>query len=114
MRISDWSSDVCSSDLAVPLVRRLMKEAGVVPTGGATGANRFNLSGPWLAAMQRIYGGTRLGRQELHGAMLDDVEGPPWTRPPIDRCRGGAGAGGHPVRAEKRRCGEEGGSKWTS
>src|SRR3546814_15622729 len=65
MRISDWSSDVCSSDLAVPLVRRLMKEAGVVPTGGATGANRFNLSGPWLAAMQRISGGTPLGRQAI-------------------------------------------------
>src|SRR3546814_5972963 len=85
MRISDWSSDVCSSDLAVPLVRRLMKEAGVVPTGGATGANRFNLSGPWLAAMQRIYGGTRLGRQELDGAMLEDVEGALWTRALLER-----------------------------
>lgn len=83
---------------AVPLVRRLMKEAGVVPTGGATGANRFNLSGAWLAAMRRIYGGTRLGRQELDGEMLEDVEGALWTRALIERCRVEPGVPGKPVR----------------
>src|SRR3546814_16189133 len=42
MRISDWSSDVCSSDLedlvAVPLVPGLEVEAGEAADGGAVGA----------------------------------------------------------------------------
>lgn len=71
----------------VPLVRRLMKEKGVVVTRGATASNRLNLSPRWLATMGAIYDGTRLGRQELDGDLLEDVEGALWTRELIERCR---------------------------
>jgi phage terminase large subunit-like protein len=37
--------------------------------------------------MARGFGGTRLGRQELDGEMLLDVEGALWTRALIERCR---------------------------
>ena len=71
----------------VPLVRRLMKESGVAVTRGATASNRLNLSPRWLATMGAIYDGTRLGRQELDGELLEDVEGALWTRELIERCR---------------------------
>ena len=82
----------------VPLVRRLMKEKGVVTTGGGTRSNRLNLSPQWLATMGAIYGGTRLGRQELDGELLEDVEGALWTRGLVERCRVDADLAAKPVR----------------
>ncbi|MGQ3101692.1 MAG: DNA-packaging protein [Sphingopyxis solisilvae] len=78
----------------VPLVRRLMKEPGVAVTRGTTASNRLNLSPRWQATMAAIYGGTRLGRQELDGELLEDVEGALWTRALIERCRVDADAVG--------------------
>ncbi len=82
----------------VPLVRRLMNEKGVVTTSGSTRTNRHNLSPQWLTTMDSIYGGTRLGRQELDGELLDDVEGALWTRALVERCRIAEDAIGKPVR----------------
>ena len=82
----------------VPLVRRLIDEKGVATTGGSTGNNRHNLSPQWLATMDRLYGGTRLGRQELGGELLEDVEGALWTRALVERCRVDADATAKPVR----------------
>jgi phage terminase large subunit-like protein len=82
----------------VPLVRRLIDEKGVEKTGGSTRNNRHNLSPQWLATMDRLYGGTRLGRQELGGELLEDVEGALWTRALVERCRVEADAVGKPVR----------------
>ena len=82
----------------VPLVRRLIKEKGVAVTRGRTESNRRNLSAQWLATMDAIYGGTRLGRQELDGELLEDVEGALWTRALIERCRVDAESVGKYVR----------------
>jgi phage terminase large subunit-like protein len=82
----------------VPLVRRLIKEKGVAVTRGTTRSNRLNLSPRWIATMRAIYGGTRLGRQELDGELLEDVEGALWTRALIERCRVAADAVDRPVR----------------
>jgi phage terminase large subunit-like protein len=82
----------------VPLVRRLIREKGVATTAGRTQANSDNLSPRWLATMGSIYGGTRLGRQELDGEMLEDVEGALWTRALIERCRVETDAIGKPAR----------------
>jgi phage terminase large subunit-like protein len=82
----------------VPLVRRLMRERGVAVTRGATHSNRHNLSPTWLATMDVLYGGTRLGRQELGGEMLEDVEGALWSRALVERCRVAADGVGKPRR----------------
>ncbi len=71
----------------VPLVRRLVGQAGVVVTGGRTMDNRAHLAPGFLAAMKRDYGGTLLGRQELEGVLIDEPEGALWTRALIERCR---------------------------
>ncbi len=99
MRIGDRPRVVATTTpRGVPLVRRLMKEEGVATTGGRTRSNRLNLSPHWLATMGAIYGGTRLGRQELDGDLLDDVEGALWTRGLVERCRVGADEAAKPVR----------------
>lgn len=45
----------------------------------STYANSANLSEDFLREMRQRYEGTRLGRQELHGEVLMDVEGALWT-----------------------------------
>ncbi|NYF31149.1 terminase large subunit domain-containing protein [Sphingopyxis sp. JAI108] len=99
MRIGDNPRVVATTTpRGVPLVRRLMKEKGVETTGGSTGDNCLNLSPQWLATMDAIYGGTRLGRQELRGELLEDVEGALWTRALVERCRVEAASVGKPMR----------------
>lgn len=70
----------------VSLVRRLVADPKVVKTYGATRANRTNLSDEFLEAMH-VYRGTRLGRQELDGELIEDVAGALWTRALIERQR---------------------------
>ena len=74
----------------VPLVRALMARVGtdgLALTGGATEENAANLPAAWLAAMRDSYGGTRLGRQELDGALIEEVAGALWSRALLERCR---------------------------
>lgn len=56
------------------LIRRLVKQADVVTTG-STYDNQQNLDPAFIAKLEGLYGGTRFGRQELHGEVLDDIEG---------------------------------------
>lgn len=73
----------------VPLVRRLLAREGreLVVTRGRTADNAANLAVGFVDAMQRDYGGTRLGRQELDGELIEEVEGALWSRALIERCR---------------------------
>lgn len=45
----------------------------------STYANRKNLDADFLALLKRQYEGTRMGRQELHGEILRDVDGALWN-----------------------------------
>src|SRR4029077_1693107 len=49
--------------------------------------NAANLAPGFLDAIQRRYGGTRLGRQEIEGQVLFDVPGALWQMDWIDRDR---------------------------
>jgi predicted phage terminase large subunit-like protein len=73
----------------VPLVRRLVAREGqdVTVTRGRTADNAANLAEGFVDAMQRDYGGMRLGRQELDGELIEEVEGALWSRALIERCR---------------------------
>lgn len=72
---------------AVPLVRHLLADPAVVISRGSSQANLANLPPAFLDAVQRHYGGTVLGRQELDGELLDDIEGALWSRSLIEACR---------------------------
>ena len=79
----------------VPLLQRLLAEesaggngpGGTVVTRGSTYANAANLPDRFLRQMKRNFGRTALGRQELDGEMLAEVEGALWTRSLLERCR---------------------------
>lgn len=73
----------------VPLIRRLVAREGedVVVTRGRTIDNAAHLADGFLAAMERSYGGTRLGRQELQGELIEEAHGALWSRALLDRCR---------------------------
>jgi phage terminase large subunit-like protein len=76
---------VTTTPRANPLMLRVERIADHVMRG----ATRDNLSLPpsFVAAMVAQYGGTRLGRQELDGELIVDVDGALWTRATIERCR---------------------------
>jgi phage terminase large subunit-like protein len=69
------------------LIKDLMKREGVVIKRGSTFDNEKNLAPSALAELRLRYENTRLGRQELFGELLDDVEGALWTRTMIDSAR---------------------------
>ena len=75
---------------AVPLMRALMaQEAGgtVAVTRGGSFDNAHNLPGRYIADMRRQYGGSALGRQEIDGELIGEVEGALWSRALLERCR---------------------------
>lgn len=72
-----------------PLIRDLLKrsDGSVVVTRGSTMDNRENLAPAAIAELMARYAGTRLGRQELYGELLEDVESALWTSHIIDNNR---------------------------
>ncbi|WP_370183976.1 DNA-packaging protein [Alteriqipengyuania sp.] len=85
---------------AVPLVKRLLAEgqAGeAVVTHGTTWDNLGNLPTRFVNRMRRQFARTTLGRQELEGELLSDIEGALWSRARLEACRVSKPAG-EPVR----------------
>jgi phage terminase large subunit-like protein len=70
-----------------PLMRALIADESMTITRASTYDNRANLSAAALARLEDKYGGTRLGRQELLGELLDDTEGALFTRDNLDTYR---------------------------
>jgi phage terminase large subunit-like protein len=69
------------------LLRAIMADPATAITHGCTFDNAANLDAGALAALERRYGGTSLGRQELMGELLEDAEGALWQRDQLDACR---------------------------
>ncbi|MET0313341.1 MAG: terminase family protein [Hansschlegelia sp.] len=72
---------------AAPLIKRLLADPRTTVTRAATHANAGNLAPSFLQAVVGTYAGTRLGRQELDGELLEDREDALWTRETIERAR---------------------------
>ena len=62
-------------------------DGSVHMTRGSTFDNSEHLSAVALAELKRRYDGTRLGSQELYGALLEDVEGALFHTEDIDQAR---------------------------
>jgi phage terminase large subunit-like protein len=77
---------VTTTPRPVPLLRRILGLERVARTGGRSDCN-LHLPAEALAANEAAYGGTRLGRQELGGELIEDVEGALWTRDMIEKSR---------------------------
>lgn len=77
---------VTTTPRPVKLMRKVMALPGVTETLGRTREN------PWLPhsfveAMTADYGGTLLGRQELDGELIDELQGALWNRALIEKLR---------------------------
>lgn len=71
----------------VPLIKQLRARPSTVETVGSSYENRANLSDDWYAEVIAPYEGTRLGRQEIHAELLEDVEGALWHLSELDEHR---------------------------
>jgi phage terminase large subunit-like protein len=71
----------------VGVLKTLLKAPSTVVTHAPTEANRANLARSFLQEVRARYDGTRLGRQELDGVLLEDAEGALWTTASLEACR---------------------------
>lgn len=77
---------VTTTPAPVPALKRIIALPRVVRTHGRT-ADNPDCAEDFREAMREIYAGTRLGRQELEGELLDDLPGALWTRDMIEDAR---------------------------
>lgn len=78
---------VATTPRPIPTLRKLIADNKTFVTRGRTADNAVNLAEPFLRTVTERYGGTRLGRQELEGEMLDDMPGALWKRAWLDEGR---------------------------
>ncbi|MGO3929548.1 DNA-packaging protein [Rhodopseudomonas pseudopalustris] len=69
------------------LLKRLLGDASAVTTRAPTRANALNLAPTFLQAVMARYAGTRLGRQELDGELIEERPDALWSRALIEACR---------------------------
>lgn len=93
LRLGDNPQSIATSTPRITkLVRDLVKRAGdgdvdIALTRGTTWDNRGNLPEAFIRSVEARYAGTRLGRQELAGEFLEDVDGALWTLAMIEANR---------------------------
>ncbi len=68
----------------VGILKSILGAVSTVVTTAPTDANRANLPASFLEEVYGRYAGTRLGRQELDGLLLEDEEGALWTRAKLE------------------------------
>ncbi len=77
---------VTTTPRPVALMRRVMALPGLVETRGRTRDNP-HLPVSFVEAVTATYAGTRLGRQELDGELIEDIAGALWTRALVESRR---------------------------
>lgn len=78
---------VTTTPRPIKTIKDLIKDEKTAVTRGHTLENRDNLAEPFLKYILSRYEGTRLGRQELAGEILDDNPDALWQRAQIDALR---------------------------
>ena len=71
----------------VGVLKAILKNPSTVLTQAPTEANKAYLAASFLEEVRARYAGTRLGRQELDGVLLEDAEGALWTTAGLEACR---------------------------
>lgn len=88
LRLGDNPQVICTTTpRPIKIIKDLVKDRKTIETRGNTMENRSNLNPAFLERMLEKYQGTRLGRQELDGDILDDNPNALWKRPNIEDFR---------------------------
>jgi phage terminase large subunit-like protein len=77
---------VTTTPRPISVLKQIEQDPWTVTTHGRTKDN-INLDEKTIEVLTATYGGTRIGRQELDGDLLADVEGALWTWGMIERSR---------------------------
>jgi len=81
LRLGDHPQQVVTTTPRnVPVLKRILGADSTVMTHAPTSANRANLAASFLEEIEAQFGGTRQGRQEIEGVLIEDVEGAMWSR----------------------------------
>jgi len=78
---------VTTTPRPIKIIQQLIADPSTHVTRGSTYDNQSNLSPAFIEEVKRRYEGTRIGRQELFGEVLDDVEGALWNHALIEEAR---------------------------
>lgn len=78
---------VTTTPRPIKIIRQILADPDTVVTRGSTYENIGNLAPKFIKRVVKKYEGTRLGRQELHAHVLDDVPNSLWTRDLLDQTR---------------------------
>jgi len=78
---------VTTTPRPLALLKTMMADPDTVVTRGSSYDNKINLAPAFIARIVRRYEGTRLGRQELNGEILEQTPGALWNRITIDLLR---------------------------
>ena len=71
----------------VAVLKKILKNPSTVTTHAPTDANRAYLAASFLEEVSARYAGTRLGRQELEGLLVEDLDGALWSMALLERGR---------------------------
>ena len=71
----------------VAVLKAILKNPSTVITHAPTEANRAYLAESFLAEVQARYGGTKFGRQELEGVLIEEADGALWTHQMLEAAR---------------------------
>jgi phage terminase large subunit-like protein len=78
---------VTTTPRPIALLRKIIDSPTTVVSRGSTMVNAPNLAPNFLKKIMDDYGGTRLGRQEIYGEILDDNPNALWSRDMIEMHR---------------------------
>jgi phage terminase large subunit-like protein len=81
---SDPRQLVTTTPRPVPILKRLIADPGTVLARMSTRDNAGNMAPGFIAALESRYGGTRLGRQELDGELIEDRPDALWKRADLE------------------------------
>ena len=98
LRLGDWPRQlVTTTPRPTPLLKELIAHPATALTRALTRDNAANLAPSFLESVIAQYAGTRLGRQELDGEIIEERTDALWTRDMIEAARvtRGAAAGAH-------------------
>ncbi|WP_330084160.1 DNA-packaging protein [Methylocystis iwaonis] len=88
LRLGDWPRQlVTTTPRPTPLLKELIAHPATALTRALTRENAANLAPSFLESVIAQYAGTRLGRQELDGEIVEERKDALWTREMLEAAR---------------------------
>jgi phage terminase large subunit-like protein len=78
---------VTTTPRPIALLKRLIADPATALTRAGTRENKWHLSAAFIDTVFARYGGTRIGRQELDGEIIEQRADALWSRAQIESCR---------------------------